>query len=145
MRAAGARATVGPRDAGFTLIEVLFALALLSIGIVAVLGSLQNSSRVARGLDGLARAQYLAEEKLAGWRLEPPAVGQKRGRSEDGSIDWDLRVEAWAPDWNDREAALDDRARFEGGVRLVTLTLRWDEDRRERTLHREELLYVEDP
>lgn len=122
---------------GFALVEVLLALSLLSAGIVVVLGALHNSTRIAHDLDGQARAQMLAEELLAGWRLEPPKPGRSSGRSPDGEIAWELEVRRWNPEGSGAPAF-----RFDGGLRLARLTLHWEESRRVRRLQREELVYV---
>lgn len=127
------------RHEGFALVEVLLALTLLSVGIVTVLASLQNSTRTAQDLHGQARAQMLAEELLAGWRIDPPAPGTKRGSAD--AITWEADVERWIPDPEHTALGPD----LEPRLRLVTLTVSWEDSDRDRRLRRTELLYVEDP
>jgi type II secretory pathway component PulJ len=130
-------------SSGFALLEVLLALSLLSIGIVSVLGSLQNSVRVVRDAGQLARAQALADELLAGWRVEPPQTGSLSGRSDDGAIRWRLELDGWSPPWEELRADPIAQERFRGGLRMAQLTLRWTDALRERTLRREEILAVD--
>jgi prepilin-type N-terminal cleavage/methylation domain-containing protein len=75
----GARSGLGAR--GFTLIEVLLAVAVMSVGLVAVVGSFGSS------LDGLdtavsaSEATYALEETI--WRVKADPYGYlKRGEGE---------------------------------------------------------------
>ena len=87
--AAAAPAAVG-RGRGFTLIEVLVALAIAAIGLAAVLGVVTNSTR---------NASYLRDKTLAGWialnritevRLATimPAVERSSGELDYAGMNW---------------------------------------------------------
>jgi general secretion pathway protein I len=53
------------RTAGFTLLEVMVALAILAIGLSAILGSQQQSVFTAQAADFMFTAATLADEKMA--------------------------------------------------------------------------------
>ncbi len=55
----------GTRQAGFTLIETLVALALLAIGVAAVTVGFHEGNRVSSDVDQRQRAMELAQDKLA--------------------------------------------------------------------------------
>jgi prepilin-type N-terminal cleavage/methylation domain-containing protein len=55
----------GARQAGFTLIETLVALALLAIGVTAVTVGFHEGNRVSGDVDQRQRAMGLAQDKLA--------------------------------------------------------------------------------
>lgn len=137
------RARVAGSSPGFALIDVLLALSLLSVGIVALLGALQNSVRVVRDAEAFTRAEILAEALFAGWRVDVPEIGGLNGRSSDGGITWRLAVKEWSPDWDQTDRGASDVGRFRRGLRLAILTLQWSEGTRSRELTRQELLRVD--
>lgn len=65
-------------DDAFTLIEVLIALAVIAIGLLAVLAVAARSGQVAANLQNHAFAQWIAQNRLTELRLSPkwPAVGE---------------------------------------------------------------------
>ena len=125
------------------MIEVLLALSILSVGIVSVLGSLQNLMGLVQDTEAFAEAQLLCERLMSGWRLEAPETGSLRGRSRDGRFDWELRTDAWSPEWPELEADPIADERFKKGLRMARLTVQWKDGLRRRSLIREELLPVD--
>lgn len=73
----------------FSLLELLVAITILSVGIVTVLQALSVSSRVAALSFDLVNANFLAENKMQEWEFkekrgflskEPPAAEDKIGK-----------------------------------------------------------------
>jgi len=81
------------RAAGFTLIEVLVALAIVVIGMAAVLGALSSSASTISYLRDKTFAQWVAMNRIATLRLagQQPATGKS-----DGDIDYAGRSWHWA-------------------------------------------------
>ena len=109
-------------QAGFSLIEVVVAFALLALGLTLVLGSLSGAARQVRAAGDLSRASLHAQSLLAqagvGEVLEP---GRRTGVLEGGRFQWTLDA---AP-WQDPETAAPPP--WPGAPRMVqlTLTLQW--------------------
>ncbi|MFP4154693.1 MAG: type II secretion system minor pseudopilin GspI [Halothiobacillaceae bacterium] len=83
---------------GFTLLEVLVALAVLAIALGAVIKAAGDGARVIGGLQGSTLAQVIAVDEMNRLRLSGdwPAVGTRSGEVEfDGSPwVWERTVEA---------------------------------------------------
>jgi general secretion pathway protein I len=81
------------RQAGFTLIEVVVAFALLALALTFLLGSLSGAARQIRMANDSGRATLHAQSLLAqlgvGEVLQP---GQKQGTFEQGRYRWTLEV-----------------------------------------------------
>jgi general secretion pathway protein I len=81
------------RQAGFTLIEVVVAFALLALALTFLLGSLSGATRQIRMANDSGRATLHAQSLLAqvgvGEVLQP---GQKQGTFEQGRYRWALEV-----------------------------------------------------
>lgn len=77
---------------GFTLIEVLVALAIVAIGMAAVLGAVGSSADTATYLREKTLAEWIALNQVASARLQaqPPAKG-----SSDGELDYAGRHWHW--------------------------------------------------
>lgn len=80
----------GPPPRGFTLIEVLIALAVLAIGLIAVLGTAGTSTRLAAELRDRTLAHYVAMNALTELRLSAAwTPGAKpSGETEMGGERW---------------------------------------------------------
>jgi general secretion pathway protein I len=79
---------VKPRGRGFTLIEVLVALAIVAIGMAAVLGTLTSSASTVLFLRDKTIAQWLALNRIAEARLaNTPGQTPPLGKS-DGDVDY---------------------------------------------------------
>ncbi len=76
--------------AGFTLIEVLVALAVVAIALTAILGSSGTTVSSISHLRDSTLAQWVAENRMAELRLEGewPSTGRNRGESEMAGREW---------------------------------------------------------
>ena len=81
------------REAGYTLIEVIVAFAVLALALTLLLGTLTNSSRQVRWSSENGRAALVAQSLLDQFELEGPLrEGDRNGELEDGRYRWTLRV-----------------------------------------------------
>lgn len=85
------------RSGGFTLLEVLVALAVVAIALSAILTSSGRNVNAAASLRDRTVAMWVAENRLAEVRLEAgwPDTGRTRGQVEMAGRDWfwTMRVE----------------------------------------------------
>ena len=88
----GARPARARARRGFTLIEVLVALAIVAVGMAAVMGALTSSAETASYLRDKTFAQWVALNQIANVRLSAlqPAVG-----NSDGDTDFAGRAWRW--------------------------------------------------
>jgi general secretion pathway protein I len=113
------------RDQGFTLLEVLVALVVLSTTLVAVLQLFGGGLRLARAAGDQAEAALLASAKLAD--LEPGPLTEGGTEGTDGPYHWTRRVTlepALLPVEPNTPEAI--------GIRLarVSVEVRWGQSRR---------------
>jgi general secretion pathway protein I len=84
-------------QAGFTLIEVIIAFALLALALTLLLGSLSGAAKQIRRADDSGRATLHAQSLLAqvgaGEALLP---GRKEGEFDNGRYRWTLEVSPYA-------------------------------------------------
>ena len=84
------------RAAGFTLIEVILAFALLALGLTILLGILSGATKQVRWADDAGRAALHAQSLLAQQGVAVPlAPGRTEGEFEAGRYRWTLDVEPW--------------------------------------------------
>jgi len=78
------------RGAGFTLIEVLVAVAVLAIAMAAVISAMARQASNAGYLKQKTVAMWVAHNRLAELQLqrEPPDTGRSDGKSEMSGIEW---------------------------------------------------------
>ena len=83
------------RHAGFTLIEVLVALAIVVIGMAAVLGALSSSAGTISYLRDKTFAQWVALNRIANLRLsgQQPPTGNSDGDIDFAGRSWHWRQE----------------------------------------------------
>lgn len=117
------------RAAGFSLLEVLVAFALLAAGLTLLLGALSAAARNVGQAEQRTRAVLHAESLLASAGVDAPLqLGQRSGSWEQGGYRWTLQVQPYV-EARARAAAVtasDDAAAT--GPQLVQLELRvsWD-------------------
>lgn len=78
------------RTQAFTLLEVLIALAIVGIGLLALLGTSIENTRVAVGLRDRTFASYVAANKIESLRLAPntPSLGRSEGHTRMAGTRW---------------------------------------------------------
>jgi len=83
-----------PHQRGFTLLEVMVALAVLAITMGALIKVTDSYAFNAGYLQEKTLAQWVAENKAVEYQLmqEFPAVGSKSGETEMAKVDWQWRV-----------------------------------------------------
>ena len=108
-----------PRIAGYSLLEVLVAFALLAAALTVLLSALSTASRQVRLGEDAGRARLHAQSLLATLGTEPPLrVGTQQGQWEQGRYRWQLQVEPWQEAGASADAA--------GSVLLqIQLQVRW--------------------
>ena len=84
------------RQAGYTLIEVIVAFALLALGLTLLLGTLSGATRQVRVAADGGRAALHAQSLLDELDMDAPLRPQQRdGDFEDGTYRWRLSVQPW--------------------------------------------------
>jgi len=85
------------RAQGFTLFEILVALAILATSLTVILQLFSGGLRSVRVSDRHTQAVFLAREKMEEVLLEdPPGVGTQEGKFDDGTT-WRSRIDRIAP------------------------------------------------
>lgn len=77
-----------PAEQGFTLIEVLVAMAVFSIAALALVNVAGENSRSAVAIETRVVASVVAENRLAEALVDWPAVGETRGEDEAADRRW---------------------------------------------------------
>ncbi|HET7649197.1 MAG TPA: type II secretion system minor pseudopilin GspI [Gammaproteobacteria bacterium] len=82
------------RSGGFTLIEVLIALAVLAIAMLAVIGTAGTSTHIAGQLRDETLAHWVAINELTALRVSPtwPSLGKQDGDANMGGRKWHWKV-----------------------------------------------------
>ena len=82
------------KDRGFTLIEILVALALVSVALTAGMRALAQAADGAGTLKARTLALWVAQNQLAFAQLAPPAVGSTEGHAVQAGTEfvWRARV-----------------------------------------------------
>ncbi|QDW67110.1 type II secretion system protein XpsI [Luteimonas granuli] len=128
----GPGAAAARPQAGFTLIEVLVAFAVLALALTFLLGTLSGATRQVRWSSDAARASLHAQSLLAdagvGEVLQP---GREEGELEDGRYRWQLEVAPYADPLHPA-AVLDDP--FAPRLLQLRLELAWGEGGRAERL-----------
>ena len=98
LRSARCAISRGPRRRGFTLIEVLVALAIVTIGMAAVLGALTSSANTSAYMRDKTFAQWVALNQIALLRLsgQMTPTGNSDGDTDFAGRKWHWRREVTA-------------------------------------------------
>lgn len=132
----GGRAIRAPRR-GFALIEVLVALAVLGIGLVAVLASILSTLALQRDSAHRVRAGLVLQETLAGLAAEPFDGQERQGVSADGAYSWRIQGRPWTVS-ETGAASLPDSLRSQ--VFDVEVQVSWMSRRGERSIGAQQLV-----
>lgn len=98
-RPKGDRPRAGSGAAGFTLLEVMIALVVLSLGLTASFKLQAQDLSVVDRADKITRACLAAENITARWQaFGRPALGRDKGREGDGGLNYTVETSA-DPDW----------------------------------------------
>ena len=81
-------------SAGYTLIEIIVAFAILALGLTLLLGTLSGATRQVRAAGDAGRAALHAQSLLDEFGNFPQPQ-QRDGELEDGRYRWRLEVEPW--------------------------------------------------
>lgn len=115
------------RQAGYTLIEVIVAFALLALALTLLLGSLTGGTRQLRQADDITRATLHAQSLLASLGVEAPLrPGHAEGTLEQGRFRWSLQVQPYV-DPQPSPAGADLQAISQWQLLQLDLSVRWGE------------------
>jgi len=80
-----------PFQAGFTLIEIMVVMVILSFGLVAVVGATGQAARSTRAIAELEALRQAAEQVMA-TQLSPELMSSERSEGSFGQVNWVLEV-----------------------------------------------------
>lgn len=102
-------------NGGFTLIEIVVTLAILSLGLPVLLQSFSNAANYQRTSEDKTTVLYLLKTRMAEIELQGyPDIGEEEGEFGENS------PYRWRSEVHDLESD-----EFEDGLRAVTVTITW--------------------
>jgi general secretion pathway protein I len=113
------------REAGFTLVEVIVALAMLSIGLTVLLGLISSSLRQAADTERMAEAGSLAQSLMAEVGADLPINPQERDGQFPNGYRWHLKMSPYGDAREQQEWPV--------GVYLISTEVQWEEGERRRS------------
>ena len=122
----------GKESPGFTLLEVLVAVAVVGIALVGLLRLHLLSLDATLATQDLTTAVLLAEGKLATFMAEVPQEGEDEGQFEGPDLErfsWTTLVTDYDIDLGDQNEGRDESI----GLRHVTVSVHWREGNRNRS------------
>jgi general secretion pathway protein I len=112
-------------EAGFTLVEVIVALAILSIGLSVLLGLISGSLRQTAEAERMAEAGSLAQSLLAEVGTDLPIKLEERDGQFPGGYQWHLRMHQYG-DAREREE-------WPVGLYMISTEVEWAEGTQRRS------------
>ena len=118
------RLPAGPGKSGFTLLEVIIAVAIIGSSLAILLGAVNKNLVLASQSKNITIASFLAQRKMGEIEVEGlPAIGNQEGVFEEHpEFRWYLSVQPYNIEQLGTE------------IRIVILTVSWDEGSREFTV-----------
>jgi general secretion pathway protein I len=123
-RGPGVEQAAWPNEAGFTLVEVIAAFAILALAFSILLATISDGIRRTAQAETEADAASLAQALLALAGTEAPLRGEERAGQDDKGLRWRLRAEPYV------EAGEPPQGRI--GAYRVTAEVFWRDGREER-------------
>jgi prepilin-type N-terminal cleavage/methylation domain-containing protein len=105
-----------PGDTGFTLIEIVFSITILTVGITAILGSFNGMLETHRLMTRRTEAMFHAREVLAAVRMKTLSPTTEEPEGEFEGTDYRYRVVFSASEWPN--------------LYQVSITIEWGEEER---------------
>lgn len=111
-------------QAGFSLIEVVIALAVIAIAMGALINSTSSATNNTRHLEEKTMAHWVAMNQLAELKLSGqwPGIGKKEGKATMGDQEWEWIAETTATEVNDIRR-VDIRVRRKGDPKDTSVEL----------------------
>lgn len=125
--------------AGFTLIEILVAFAILALGLTLLLGTLSGASRQLRQAGDAGEAAEWAQTLLETEAALPLQSGQRQGTLDDGRYRWQMRITPWQDPAQPSPPMADPQA---PRLMQIQLDLRWGDGGDQQRLHLQTLRLV---
>ena len=125
-------ATRNATDSGFTLLEVLVAVAIVGIALVGLLRLHLLSLDATLAAQDLTTAVLLAEGKMATFMAQSPREGKDEGQFDEPDLErfsWTTSVTDYDIDLGDQSGGRDESI----GIRHVTVSVHWREGNRNRS------------
>jgi general secretion pathway protein I len=111
-------------DAGFTLVEVIVALAMLSLGLSVLLGLISSSLRQSANAERTAEAGSLAQSLMAEVGTDLPIKSDERDGQFPNGYRWHLKIQPYG-DAREREE-------WPVGVYTISTEVEWEEGTQRR-------------
>jgi general secretion pathway protein I len=113
------------RDAGFTLVEVIVALAILSAGLSVLLGQISSGLLRTANAERMAEAGSLAQSLLAEVGTDLPIKAEERYGQFPNGYRWRLKMQHYG--------GAKEREEWPVGLYVISTEVEWDEGTQQRS------------
>ena len=117
--------TRAEHEAGFTLVEVIVALAILSVGLSVLLGSISSGLQQTANAERMAEAGSLAQSLMDEVGTELPIKSEERDGQFPNGYRWHLKMHQYG---NVKE-----REEWPVGLYMISTEVEWEEGARRRS------------